>query len=237
MSIIKRSSIAIVSIALASAAVAQDQADPDAEVGLIGESSPVAEGEAAPNESETAAGEPDGLPTEDDVLREYSRFLSLLDERNYDAADIAAKRVIEMSIRIYGPQSHQTAKALNNLGVVQNNSQQYEAAVQNFTSAIEILEILEDRLNSELINPLKGLGAAQLGAGRPDLARDAYSRATHITHVNDGPHNLEQVEILESLAEAYVRLGELEEARDIGDRIHMLQVRHFPTTRSGFCRH
>jgi len=223
--------------------MAQDETDPSADVGPIDESSPAAEAEAKPAvapeampagevetmpaDDEIVAEAPEPVPTEQDLLREHTRFIRLLEEQNFDAADIAAKRVIEMSIKIYGPQSHETAKALNNLGVVQNNSQQYEAAVQNFVSAIEIIEILEDRLNSQLVNPLKGLGAAQLGAGRPDLAGEAYSRATHITHVNQGPHNIEQVEILESLAEAYVRMGELEEARDVADRIHILQVRHF----------
>ena len=227
MSTLTRSSLIVLSVALSAAAFAQEQTDPFAELGLMDESSPVAEEEALPQQVEPDSGEADGPPTEEDVLAEYARFISLLEDQNYDAADIAAKRVIEMSIRIYGPQSHETAKALNNLGVVQNNSQQYEAAVQNFTSAIEILEVLEDRLNSELINPLKGLGAAQLGAGRPDLARNAYSRATHITHVNEGPHNVEQVEILEALAEAYVRMGDVEAARDTLDRIHILNVRHF----------
>ena len=226
MSILKRSSFAAVSVFLAYAASAQDQSDPFAEVGLV-DDAPVAEEETTPEGDEVAAEDSARPLGPDDVLREHARFIRLLEEENYDAADIAAKRVIEMSIEIYGPRSHETAKALNNLAVVQNNSQQYEAAVQNFVSAIEILELLEDRLNSELINPLKGLGAAQLGAGRPDLARQAYSRATHITHVNEGPHNLEQVEILESLAEAYVRMGDVEEARDIADRVHILQVRHF----------
>ena len=145
--LIRRSSIAAISALLASAAFAQDQTDPFAELGLIDEPS-VAEEESLSEGAEIEADEPERPLAEEDVLREYARFVRLLEEQNYDAADIAAKRVIEMSIKIYGPQSHETAKALNNLGVVQNNSQQYEAATQNFTSAIEILEILEDRLNS-----------------------------------------------------------------------------------------
>ena len=93
--------------------------------------------------------------------------------------------------------------------------------------AIEILEVIEDRLNEQLVNPLKGLAAAQLNNGRPDLATNTLDRATHITHVNEGPHNYDQVEILESLAEANVRLGDIEAARDLLDRIHILNVRHF----------
>ena len=227
MSIFTRFGISILVIALAAPAHAQDQADPFAELGLIDESSPVADETAANEENEARARDPGEPVSEEDVLREHARFVRLLQEQNYDAADIAAKRVIEMSIRVFGPQTHETAKALNNLGVVQNNSQQYDAAAQNFSAAIEILEILEDRLNSQLVNPLVGLGQAQLGTGRPDLARDTYSRATHITHVNEGPHNVEQVEILESLAEAFVRMGDVDSARDVLDRIHILNVRHF----------
>jgi tetratricopeptide (TPR) repeat protein len=227
MTFVRQTIPVALSLALCSLAYGQEQTDPYAELGLIEDDAAVEEEVAPPDAAAPVAAEPQRPLTEEDVLREHARFLSLLEEQNYDAADIAAKRVIEMSIKIYGPQSHETAKALINLAVVQNANQQYEAAIQNFSSAVEIIEILEDRLNSQLVNPLKGLGTAQLGAGRPDLAAKTYARATHITHVNEGPHNIEQVEILESLAEANVRLGDVDAARDVLDRIHILNVRHF----------
>lgn len=189
----------------------QDQAVPVAEEG----------------DSMQADNAPSETVTEGDMLKEFARFRQLLAERNFDEADVAAKRVVEMTIKVFGPQSRETAKALNNLAIVQYNNRQYAAAVQNFTSAVEILEIVADRLNEELVNPLKGLGAAQLGEGRPDLAINSFGRATHITHVNQGPHNIEQVEILESLAEAKVRLGDIEGARDTLDQIYALNVRYF----------
>lgn len=212
----------------------QEPADPVEETGLLEQTVPVAEEppSAADDDPTGAAdddppGATDDTPTIEDLQREYARFARLLEEQNYDEADISAKRVIEMAIRVYGPVSHETAMALNNLGYVQNSIGQYDAAIQNFTSAIEVLETIEDRLNSSLVNPLRGLGAAQLGGGRPDLAARTFDRATHITHVNEGPHNIEQVEILEALAEANVRRGDLEAARDVLDRIHILNVRHF----------
>jgi tetratricopeptide (TPR) repeat protein len=216
-------------------AEAPDAEAPDAEAPDAGAPDAGAPDAGAPD-AEASGTEEDTVPreiTEQDMLLEHARFVTYIDEQNYDQADISAKRVIEMAIRLYGPQSHETAKALNNLGVVQNNTKQYDAAIQNFTSAIEILEVLEDRLNSQLINPLRGLGAAQLGIGRPDLARQTYDRATHITHVNEGPHNIEQVEILESMAEASMRMGDVDSARDVLDRIHILNVRHFADDRLG----
>jgi tetratricopeptide (TPR) repeat protein len=213
------------------AASGQDRLGDDDVAGPLDQTVPVAEGAI---EIETpVADQEEQAATEEDLLREFGRFRQLLEEKNFDAADIAAKRVVQMSIEIFGPQSAETAKALNNLAIVQHNNKQYEAAIQNFTSAIEIIEAVEDRLNAGLVNPLKGLGAAQLSNGRPDLASNSFIRARHITHVNEGPHNIEQVEILESLAEANVRLGDIEAARDVLDRIHALNVRHFEDDRLG----
>lgn len=212
-------------------AFAQDEGDPYEDLGLYSESpdfeNEQALAEAAEAEAEAAAIEALQNPTESDFRREYSNFVRLVEEQNFDEADISAKRVIQMAIRLFGPQSLETAKALNNLAIVQNSNQQYDAAIQNFASSIEIIELQEDRLNSALVNPLRGLGSAQLGGGRPDLASKSFTRATHITHVNDGPHNIEQVEILEALAEAFVQLGDIDAARSVLNRIHILNVKHF----------
>jgi len=164
---------------------------------------------------------------EDRLLAEFDRYRMLLNEGILDEADIAAKRIVEMTIKVYGPQSRETANALNNLGIVQHGNGQYDAAIQNFTSSVEIIEQVEDRLNDALVNPLKGLGSAQLSNGRPDQARKTFTRAAHITEVNEGPHNLDQVEILESIAETYIRMGDTKEARNTLDRIHIINVKHF----------
>ncbi|NIQ96440.1 MAG: hypothetical protein GWN87_21275, partial [Desulfuromonadales bacterium] len=53
-------------------------------------------------------------------------------------------------------------KALTNLAIAQHHNKEYEAAEQNYLASIDIIEQTSDRLNSALINPLKGLGATQL---------------------------------------------------------------------------
>lgn len=176
--------------------------------------------------SQDAATEID-VATEEALLDEFSRYRKLILEGAFDEADIAAKRIVEMAITVYGPWSRETASALNNLGIVQHSNGQFDAAIQNFSSSIEIIEIAEDRLHDALVNPLKGLGAAQLSNNRPDQARKTFNRAAHITHVNEGPHNVGQVEILESIAESYIRMGDTKSARDILDRIHIINVKYF----------
>ncbi len=165
--------------------------------------------------------------SEEALLSEFARYRILIQQGTLDEADIAAKRIVEMAINVYGPQTRETANALNNLGIVQHRSGQYDAAIQNFMSSVEIVELVADRLNDALVNPLKGLGAAQLENGRPDLAKKTFTRAAHITQVNEGPHNRDQIEILESIAETDIRLGDTKAARNILDRIHIINVKHF----------
>lgn len=165
-------------------------------------------------------------PNDADMLaNEFALFKQLMQDGVLDEADTVAKRIVELAIKLKGPQSNEFAKALTNLAIVQHQTEQYDAAQQNFEAAIEIIEDNEDRLNSQLINPLTGLGASQLESGRPDLALTTYGRAVHLTHVNEGPHNLEQVDLLESLAETYVRMGDFDSAKEIQDTIYALNIR------------
>lgn len=208
----------------------------DERISVLDQVVPVADEPPAP---ETAAdsdaervGPPTGDPetsglTEREILAlEFGRFQRLKADGMLDEAENAAKRAIEMSINISGPSSNDTAKALNNLATVQYSQKKYELAQQNFQAAIDIFTDNEDKLSARLINPLKGLGAAQLEGGRPDLAAKTFRQATHITHVNEGPHNLDQISILEALAETNLRLGEFEQARNAQDMIYALNLRH-----------
>ena len=173
-------------------------------------------------------GEDFSIPEEDSedlLFREFELFKQLMQDGILDEADSVAKRVIELAIRSKGPQSNEYAKALTNLAIVQFQTEQFDAAQQNFEAAIEIIEDNEDRLNEQLVNPLKGLGAAQLKGGRPDLAIATYQRAIHVTHVNEGPHNLDQVEILESTAETFMEMGDIDSAKDAQDSIYALNIR------------
>lgn len=214
------------SLAISAAFAVQAQ-----QIGNDDESSPLDQvvpvADAEPDPAEPVAAAEDELTLDEQLAIEFERYRRLVNEGAMDEADVSAKRIVEMVIKIHGPESLEASKALNNLALVQHRNGQYDAAIQNFESAVEIIEIREDRLNEKLVNPLKGLGAAQLANGRPDLATKSFARATHITHVNEGPHNIEQVEILESLAQSTLLLGDSKGARNIIDRVHALNVRHF----------
>ena len=100
-----------------------------------------------------------------------------------------------------------------------------EAAIQNFSAAVEILERRDSRLSKDLISPLKAMGTAQLRAGRADHALSTWSRALHVSHVNYGPHDYGQVETLYDLARLYSRAGMHKEADRTWKRIYYLRER------------
>lgn len=161
-----------------------------------------------------------------ELLRSFELYKSSIANGMYDEADTLAKRIVELSIKLYGINSHDSAKALTNLGIVQYHNKDFESAQLNYQAAIDIIERIEDRLHGDLINPLKGLGAAQLSAGRPDLAKDTFDRAIHVTHVNEGPHNLLQVEMLDALTETYLAVGDVKDAMDVQENAFNLQMRN-----------
>ncbi|MCI0517948.1 MAG: tetratricopeptide repeat protein [Woeseiaceae bacterium] len=161
-----------------------------------------------------------------ELVQSFELYKSSIENGMYEEADTLAKRIIELSIKLYGINSRDSAKALTNLGTVQYHNKDFDSAQLNYQAAIDIIERIEDRLHADLINPLKGLGAAQLAAGRPDLAKDTFDRAVHVSHVNEGPHNLQQVDMLDALTETYLTVGEVDEALDVQEKVVNLQLRN-----------
>lgn len=207
------------------APVADDASSDAPATGNVSTSSEAAEDPAAET-SGVGPTEFDGLTERQRLAQEFARFRELKSSGMLDEAENAAKSAVEMAISVSGPGSDDTAKALHNLATVQYDERNYEAAQQNFQAAIDIFTDNADKLSDKLINPLRGLGAAQLEGGRPDLAEKTYGQAVHISHVNEGPHNLDQLPILETLAETRLRLGETEQAKETQDMIYALTLRH-----------
>ena len=235
--------------------LAQEEPEEELEIIELGNPYDRADGEDAEDQEETGSDDEifDGLvydqesqqyqliedPEDDDIeeppsqretdIEEIRRLFALYKEsvgsKNFLEADTLAKQIIELSIKVFGINSSESAKALTNLAIAQHGNKEYEAAERNYLASIDIIERTSDRLNEALINPLKGLGATQLAIGRPDMARQTLQRAVHVSHVNEGPHNLDQIDVLESMAEIYLAVGEHKQALDIQEKMYSIQAR------------
>jgi len=211
-------------------AVAQDDAqeNKDLELIILDDFDDLGAGEYSDIDDELALEDLEAVPEtyEEQLQRLFFDYRDAVLASMFTEADTLAKQIVELSIRVNGLDSRKSATALTNLAVAQHGMEDYASAILNYSAAIEIIERIENMLDPSLVNPLRGLGAAQFESGRPDLAKAAFDRAVHISHVNDGPHNLEQVEILLSLAETYLAVGETSMAVDVQKRIYYLQARN-----------
>ena len=98
MRITRHTGFAALLITVPLAASGQDELGDDDVAGPLDQTVPVAEETI---DVEIPAADQEGQPaTEEDLLREFGRFRQLLEEENFDAADIAAKRVVQMSIEV-----------------------------------------------------------------------------------------------------------------------------------------
>ena len=161
-----------------------------------------------------------------EIVRLFASYKEAVGTRNFLEADTLAKQIIELSIKVFGIDSEESAKSLTNLAIAQHGNGEYEAAERNYHASIDIIERISDRLNESLVNPLKGLGATQLAMGRPQQARQTFQRAVHVSHVNQGPHNKDQIEVLESMAEIHMALGEHKEALNVQEKMYFIQARN-----------
>ena len=185
---------------------------------------------AATNSSNVISANPATSDADISSEEEIRRLFDLYRDARYagmlEEADTLAKRIVDLSIRANGIDSKTTAMALTNLAALQSSIEDNVSAVQNFAQAIEIVERLESRLSSDLISPLRGMGAAYLLAGNADHAQAAWNRALHISHVNFGPHNFEQIETLYSLGRSFMNAGMTKEAIRVRKRISFLRYRN-----------
>src|SRR6056300_1298128 len=98
MKYIRPPSLAALLILISTAANGQEGSASDDLTSPLDQTVPVADEQPA---AEPAGGAEQPL-TEDTLLAEFARFRELLKDRNYDEADISAKRVVEMTIKFYG---------------------------------------------------------------------------------------------------------------------------------------
>ena len=78
---------------------AQDPQAVEDDAGPLEQTAPVAD--ESPDAASSTAEEAVQQPSEEALLAEFAHFRDLIKEGNYDAADVSAKRIVEMAIRIH----------------------------------------------------------------------------------------------------------------------------------------
>lgn len=165
---------------------------------------------------------------EEDIDVSRENYENALASGLYEEAEVAAKVRLDQAVRAGKAKELSTAELLSDLADIQRLSENYDAALQNYQLAIDIVEGKRDMLNLALVDPVLGIGKTYLESGRADLALSHLNRALHVRSVNEGPHTIEQAEALQLLARAYLQMEEFDDAAEAADRLYLIYQRNYP---------
>ena len=138
-------------------------------------------------------------------------FLNLYDQERYQQSILTASEILNITQKIYGPESPNLINPLNNLASSYFMVGDFEQAIKLFFECIALIES-RNNISPELISPLVALGLAFNKSEQYNKAVEIFKKALHINWVNSGFYNLEQVNIHDSLTESFIGLKNLEEA-------------------------
>jgi Tetratricopeptide repeat len=146
----------------------------------------------------------------------------------YDEAADAGKVYISTLLKDPDHDPKEWSHALSRLGHAQQQSGQIDAAVENYTLAVEVIELESDRLDNRLAYPLQGLSRALADAGDYRAAVSSYKRLLHIQQVNNGLHTLKQAKTVSELSELYYRLGDFRRANALQQSYVSIYSQNYP---------
>lgn len=120
------------------------------------------------------------------------------------------------------------AEGLVRLGHAQGSGGDHEAAVGNYSLAIDIYYDAGDRLDPALIEPMSGAAESLIELGEYRGAADLLERVVHLEHVNHGVNSFAQVEALTQLSDLYLALGRPGRALARQQAVTQVYHRNFP---------
>lgn len=159
--------------------------------------------------SDGQSGEPTDRYALDDAQSTFDRLFEA--EQHLEAVD-AGKLLISLLLQEEEVDHIEWAQALTQLASAQRMAGDLLASIQNYETAIEVIEVDSDRLNKTLIEPLWELSRTYVETGDLDAATNAYKRTLHVHRVNFGLNNIQQTEFLSEMSEVYFQLGDFSQA-------------------------
>ena len=160
---------------------------------------------ASPTESPTAA-------AGDERLTVYQSFRRAFFAGEYEAALPLATQVVELTRTQYGAEAPQMANPLTNLGTTYYRMGNYDAALDNYRAALQLLDLQGEAANEQLVRPLHGMGAALRAQQRDADAIAPLKRAVEILRNRQGLHSVSQMPLLRELIGCYMSTGRMAEA-------------------------
>lgn len=164
---------------------------------------------------------------EENYRSEYNRFIESLSNGEYSEAEVAAKKMVTLSLPDGDREGSGLPQALTNLAVAQQLANDLNSAILNYQASIQHIEQQGDLLSLQLVAPLRGLASTQAANNNSAAGLRTLDRALHVSAVNKGPHSPDQIPILDSILQTHLQNNDQDRTKKMLERIDTLARREY----------
>lgn len=152
--------------------------------------------------------------------------VTLYKNGNLDEALKTAKKSLELTLKTYGVDTQESYLAYTNLGTLQREKRNYDEAIKNLQTALEIYRKQSNFSNARLIEMYQTLGLTQFLGGKKKDAEASYLLAINTTETVFGESKELFLPTLNA-ANLYARLGDFVKADEFYLKSYRLAIKKF----------
>lgn len=165
---------------------------------------------------------------EKDSLEQINRkAISLYRSRKFDEALKLAKQVVDMSLKIYGNESRETATAYLNLGLIYREKKKLKESIESLQRAVDAYQKVPDFEGKEIIFAYEKLAYSQLLDGKGKEAESNHLKAIEVVENKFGKESRESYPATLNLANFYARDKKFEKADEYYLKSYALAIKNF----------
>lgn len=153
--------------------------------------------------------------------------VSSYQNQKIDEALKFAQQAVELSLKVYGMESLETAAAYSNLGVIYREKKKYKESVESLQKAADIYQKLPDLKNDKLVGAFEMLALSQFLDGDKTEAEANYLKALEITENKFGSESKESFQPTLNLAGFYARDKKFDKADEFYLKSYAIAVKNF----------
>lgn len=143
-------------------------------------------------------------------------------EGDFDEAAKFAQEAIDLSSKIFGAESSETAAAYANIGEIFLNEKQYEKAAANFQKSLAIYQLSFKQYSNEISSNLERMGLAFTLDGKTKQGGEALLQALKNAENTFGQDSRKLLPYLKSLSEFYIYTRKKDEAEQVFVRRYLI---------------
>lgn len=147
--------------------------------------------------------------------------------KKFDDALKSSRQAVDLSIKIYGAESVETAAVYANLGVIYREKEKYKESIENLQKSADIYQKNLKAKPATVINVYETLAFSQALDGQKKESEASYLQAMKISEEKIGAESKESFSSVLNLANFYVLENRAKEADEMYLKSYAIAIKNF----------